>query len=76
MRQIRAIAPNTTFLVPGIGAQGGDLNAVLTAGLDNNGRGLMISSSREIIYAEDPAAAARNLRNAINAAKEAIHAAH
>jgi len=76
MRQIRAIAPNTTFLVPGIGAQGGDLTAVLTAGLDKNGRGLMISSSREIIYAADPAAAARNLRNAINAAKEAIHAAH
>ncbi len=76
MRRIRAIAPNTTFLVPGIGAQGGDLSAVLTAGLDKNGRGLMISSSREIIYAADPAAAARNLRNAINAAKEAMHAAH
>jgi orotidine-5'-phosphate decarboxylase len=76
MRQIRAIAPRTTFLVPGIGAQGGDLDAVLAAGLDSNGRGLMISSSREIIYAADPAAAARNLRNAINQAKEAIHAAH
>jgi len=76
MRRIRAIAPTTTFLVPGIGAQGGDLTAVLTAGLDKNGRGLMISSSREIIYAEDPAAAARNLRDAINIAKEDIHAAH
>jgi len=75
MRQIRAIAPHTTFLVPGIGAQGGDINAVLSAGLNAAGRGLMISSSREIIYSKDPAAAARNAHEAINAAREAINAA-
>jgi len=74
MRKIRAIAPNTTFLVPGVGAQGGDIADVLAAGLNAEGRGLMISSSREIIYSRDPAAAAAGLRDAINTAKEAIHA--
>jgi orotidine-5'-phosphate decarboxylase len=76
MRKIRSVAPRTTFLVPGVGAQGGDINAVISAGLSAEGRGLMISSSREIIFSDDPAAAARNLRDAINAAKEAIHAAN
>ena len=74
MRQIRTIAPRTTFLVPGIGAQGGDIATVLSAGLNAAGRGLMISSSREIIFSKDPAAAARSSRAAINAAREAIDA--
>jgi len=76
MRRIRAIAPQTTFLVPGIGAQGGDINAVLAVGLNVAGRGLIISSSREIIFGKNPAAAARASRDAINAAREAIDAAH
>ena len=75
MQQIRAIAPQTTFLVPGVGAQGGDIAAVVSAGLDSDGRGLIISSSRNIIFSDTPAAAARALRDAINAAKESLHAA-
>jgi orotidine-5'-phosphate decarboxylase len=75
MRRIRAIAPNITFLVPGVGAQGGDIAAVLAAGLNADGRGLIISSSREIIYSSNPATAAAALRDVINAAKEAINAA-
>lgn len=71
MRRIRELAPALTFLVPGIGAQGGDLNAVMAAGLDSQGRGLIISSSRGILFAEDPAEAARNTRDAIRRAKEA-----
>ena len=43
-----------TFLVPGIGAQGGDLQAVMKAGLNNQGLGLIINSSRGIIFSEDP----------------------
>jgi orotidine-5'-phosphate decarboxylase len=76
MRRIRALAPRTTLLVPGIGAQGGDLQAVMAAGLNREGRGLMISSSREILYSPDPAAAARGLRDAIEAARKDVHAAH
>ena len=76
MQKIRAIAPDVTFLVPGVGAQGGDVEAVVNAGLDGNGRGLMISASRSILFSEDPAAAARDLRDEINAARKAVHAAH
>jgi orotidine-5'-phosphate decarboxylase len=51
MAELRAAHPNITFLVPGIGAQSGDLKAVLAAGLDAQGMGLLISASRSIIYA-------------------------
>lgn len=66
MERIRAIAPDMTFLVPGIGAQGGDLEAVMRAGIRADGRGLIISSSRGIIFAEDPSGAAKELRDQIN----------
>jgi orotidine-5'-phosphate decarboxylase len=58
MAELRAAHPNVTFLVPGIGAQSGDLKAVLAAGLDAQGMGLLISASRSINYAGGGAAAA------------------
>ncbi|MBN1580771.1 MAG: orotidine-5'-phosphate decarboxylase [Anaerolineae bacterium] len=69
LQAIREIAPQTWFLVPGIGAQGGDLEATVTAGLRADGLGLVISSSRGICHATDPCAAASALREQINAAK-------
>lgn len=51
MAALRAAHPELPFLVPGIGAQGGDLDATLAAGLDAGGAGLLINSSRGIIYA-------------------------
>lgn len=69
LAQIRAIAGEMTLLVPGIGAQGGDIKAAVNSGLNSAGRGLIINSSRGIIFAEDPAAAASNLRAAINACR-------
>lgn len=66
MKQIRQIAPNMTFLVPGIGEQGGDLVRTLKNGLNPNGQGLIITSSRSIIYAQNPRAAAQKLRDEIN----------
>lgn len=75
MSRIRAIAPKLTFLVPGVGAQGGDVAAVVAAGLAANGKGLMISSSRGVMYAGDPAEAAKELRDQINVAREAKYAA-
>jgi orotidine-5'-phosphate decarboxylase len=59
--EIRKLAPDYFFLVPGIGAQGGDLEAVSKAGL-NKQCGLLVNSARAIIYAskdEDFANAAR-----------------
>ena len=75
MRRIRAIAPEMPFLVPGVGAQGGDVAAVVAAGLDARGKGLLIASSRAIVFSDDPGAAARDLRDEINVAREAAHAA-
>lgn len=50
--EIRKLAPQNFFLVPGIGAQGGDLEAVCREGMNENG-GLIINSARGIIYASD-----------------------
>ncbi|MBL7964054.1 MAG: orotidine-5'-phosphate decarboxylase [Flavobacteriales bacterium] len=61
LAEARRAAPDHFFLVPGVGAQGGDLNAVLDAGMTGDG-GLLINSSRGILYAgkgEDAIAAAR-----------------
>jgi len=71
MADLRMAHPEVPFLVPGIGAQGGDLDAILAAGLDAHGAGLLISSSRNIIFAGGGAAgaireAAADLRTAIN----------
>ena len=76
MRRVRALAPAMTFLVPGIGAQGGEIDATVQAGLRADGKGLVLSSSRAILYADDPASVARATRNAINAAREAMHGTH
>jgi orotidine-5'-phosphate decarboxylase len=71
--KVRSIVGDMPLLVPGIGAQGGDIEATVKAGRTANGAGLMINSSRAILYAgkgEDFAAAARQValktRDAIN----------
>lgn len=52
---LRRIAPEHFFLVPGIGAQGGDLEGVCRYGM-NDHCGLLVNSSRGILYADDGAA--------------------
>jgi orotidine-5'-phosphate decarboxylase len=76
---IRQICPDLPILIPGIGSQGGDLEGSLRAGLDATVSGVLIYSSRSIIYAgngEDFARAARSaalsLRDQISAVREAI----
>ncbi|MFN8445734.1 MAG: orotidine-5'-phosphate decarboxylase [Caldilineaceae bacterium] len=64
---VRQATPDAWFLVPGIGAQGGDLAATLQAGLRSDGKGLIISASRSICQAEDHRQAALELRDQINA---------
>ncbi len=63
---LRGIFPDRFFLVPGIGAQGGDLEKTLKGGLTKGKSGLIINSSRGIIFAENPRMAALQLRNEIN----------
>ena len=66
MARVRAAAPELWFLVPGIGAQGGDLEASLKAGLRRDGLGLLINASRSIARASNPAAEAKKLCDEIN----------
>ena len=53
LRAVREIAGDMPILVPGIGAQGGDLEGVVRMGRDSTGHGLMISLSRSVLYASD-----------------------
>ncbi|MHB8665914.1 MAG: orotidine-5'-phosphate decarboxylase [Burkholderiales bacterium] len=71
--EIRAIVGDMPILVPGVGAQGGDVAAVLAHGANADGSGLIISSSRAVLYAGGGAdyaraarAAALKLRDEIN----------
>ncbi len=63
LERVRRTAPETHLLVPGVGAQGGDLEATVRAGLTSDGEGLLINSSRAVLYAsagDDYAEAARS----------------
>jgi orotidine-5'-phosphate decarboxylase len=51
LAEIRAIAPDLPFLVPGVGTQGGDAATVVARGANAGGRGLVVNSSRAILYA-------------------------
>lgn len=77
MAAIRAALPDVPLLVPGIGAQGGDLEASVRAGMDSRRAGMLVSSSRSVLYASagddfrDAARAeATHLRDAINAVRQ------
>ena len=78
LRQIRDVAPTLPILLPGLGTQGGDLEASVRAGMTADGTGLLCSSSRGIMYASsgsDFAEAAREaairLRDDIEAVRRA-----
>ncbi len=70
---MRAIVGDLPFLVPGVGAQGGDVEAVVKNARSADGTGLVVSSSRAILYASSgddyataAATAAQALRDEIN----------
>jgi len=65
MKSIRAAAPNLWFLAPGVGAQGGELETALRAGLRKDGKGLLLPMSRSISRAENPGKAAAEIRDEI-----------
>ena len=77
LRRMRELCPDMPVLMPGIGAQAGDLEESVRWGTDGAGRRAIVSSSRGVLYASrgaDFATAARkaaqNLRDAINRALE------
>lgn len=61
LQRVRKYAPDAWLLAPGIGAQGGDLSKAMTAGLREDGLGLLINISRSISRAGDPADVAQSL---------------
>jgi orotidine-5'-phosphate decarboxylase len=76
--RIRQLCPRLPFLLPGVGAQGADVEAAVRSALDEDGAGFIINSSRQILYASsdrDYAQAARRaaeaLRDEINRHREA-----
>lgn len=72
LARVRALAPQSWILAPGVGAQGADLREALSAGLSADGSGLIIPVSRGVLYAKDIRAAAIALRDEINAARQAV----
>ncbi len=74
LKKVRSICPEMPLLIPGIGAQGGDLASAVGCGMDARGEKAIINVSRQVLYAskeKDFARAARNvaeqIRNQINA---------
>lgn len=73
MAGLRRLAPELPFLVPGVGAQGGDLAGSVAGGLRSDGAGLLINASRSVMHASEGAdfaeaarAEADRLRREIN----------
>jgi len=65
LKKVREIVGDMPILVPGIGTQGGDLEATIKNGLNSKKQGLIISVSRNIIFADNPRKAALKLTNQI-----------
>ena len=72
LRRVRELAPRVPLLVPGIGAQGGDIDATVAAGLDADGAGMIVSSSRAILYAARDESFAQAGRAAALATRDAL----
>ena len=77
-RRIRELAPGRLFLMPGVGAQGGDVSDAIVAALDARGGGVVPSASRSVLYAsidtdfeQAAAAAVDTLRRQANDARKA-----
>jgi orotidine-5'-phosphate decarboxylase len=61
-----AVGDDVPFLVPGIGAQGGDIALTVQSGQNSVGGGMLINASRGIIFTDNPAESAKSLYEAIN----------
>jgi uridine monophosphate synthetase len=73
--RVRRAVSDLWFLLPGVGAQGGDLATCLEAGLRPDGLGVVVNVSRAIYQAADPRAAALDYRDRINAIRRAARTA-
>ena len=67
---VRQTAPLSWILAPGVGAQGGNLDEALAAGLNDLGSGMIVPVSRSILYAENPQLSAKTIRTQINSRRD------
>ena len=74
LAEVREIVGNMPFLVPGVGAQGGDVALAVTNGQTDDGTGLIVSSSRGILYAGTDDSFSTAARAAAQALREQINA--
>jgi orotidine-5'-phosphate decarboxylase len=74
LARVRALAPELPLLVPGIGAQGGDVQASVEAGQDARGTGMLINSSRAILYAGNGEDFAQKAADVARATRDQINA--
>jgi orotidine-5'-phosphate decarboxylase len=73
LKNIRQAHPDLVILIPGVGAQGGDLRQAVHFGIDINRRGILVNSSRQIIYASNGADFALAARKAARALRDEIN---
>jgi orotidine-5'-phosphate decarboxylase len=73
LREVRAIVGDMPILIPGIGTQGGEVEATVKAGMDSRGWGMIINASRGIIFASHDAHFAEASRNATIALRDEIN---
>lgn len=66
IRSVRKIVGDMPLLIPGIGAQGGDIEKTVRYGVDSQGENAIINASRSIIFSENPKEEAIKLRDEIN----------
>jgi uridine monophosphate synthetase len=76
MEKIRAVASDLWFLSPGVGAQGGELELALKAGLRKDSKGILLPVSRGISRAENPRRAAAELRDSMLEIRMSIRRDH
>jgi orotidine-5'-phosphate decarboxylase len=73
LREVRGIVGDMPILIPGIGAQGGDVEKTVSAGKDSRGQGMIINSSRGIIFASKGADFAEAARREVEKLRDLIN---
>jgi len=74
LQALRTRHPELHFLIPGVGAQGGEVEQTTRAGMNEHGRGFLVNSSRGIIYASsDPLVFEREARRAAELLRDQIN---
>jgi len=73
LAELRQLLPNITFLIPGVGAQGGDLQATVLAAKNQHNAGFIVNSSREIIFASSGLDFALEARQKTQALRDQIN---